>query len=851
MAVRTRQAWWLIALPLMIGVLPAPASADETAPIVEQKQDVLTPTLQELASGQPSPAKGAVTPFALTDDDPGVPVQKPNGRLLVEVRLANTSDTTLAALRDAGGRVRFVDKEMQTATVAVDPADLKALAASGPAVISVREILRPMTNAACPSGDFVSEGVTQLKATLARSQFSVDGTGVTVGVLSDSYNTLGGAVTDVTNGELPGTTNPCSHTTAVGNLEEGPADGIDEGRAMAQIVHDVAPGARILFASAFNGEAEFAQAIRNLAAAGANVIVDDVTYYLEPMFQDGVIAKAVRDVTAQGVVYLSSAANSNKSITGNRVASYEAPAFRSMACPAAVVTEYGGASITCHDFNSGAGTDALYDMTLNGGPLRYSLGWSEPQNGVATDLDLCLTNASATTVFGCAWDANGVTGIAGEYSGWSSATGGLAWVVVRFAGANTPRLKLISHRSDLTAVQYSTGTGGDIVGPTIFGHNASIPGVTVAAVPYDNSNALEPYSSFGPALYCWQPVTGPTPSGPLTPCQSATVDISATDGGQNSFFGGVEGGFHRFYGTSAAAPHAAGIAALALTGQTCLSPDGAKAALNAGARTVGTAPVDGAGSGLIDATTAVLAGDCQPPRIEVGAAGGWYRTPTATGTAVAKDRRVATLSCTDATGPTGLNTAQASIAWAVSGEGRHTVSCSATDHKGLSATPTSADVQIDSVAPALLCRPAKFPLRTGGTVTADVTDQTSGPASATVSANVATPTVGTFSVNLTGSDVAGNTSTSACSYQVVVVPRMKGPAKASVGAKKTFSVSGLPSKAKVKWTVKLKGKKVTAKKGKAKSSGVAKLKVRFGSKGKYVVTAKSSGTSVRKVVRVR
>ena len=76
-----------------------------------------------------------------------------------------------------------------------------------------------------------------------------------------------------------------------------------------QIVHDVAPGSSLAFASAFNGSASFATNIQSLAAAGAKVIVDDVIYLGEPMFQDGIIAQAVNNVVAGGAAYFSSAGN--------------------------------------------------------------------------------------------------------------------------------------------------------------------------------------------------------------------------------------------------------------------------------------------------------------------------------------------------------------------------------------------------------------------------------------------------------------------------------------------------------------------------------------------------------------
>ena len=110
---------------------------------------------------------------------------------------------------------------------------------------------------------------------------------------------------------------------------------------MAQIVHDLAPGASLAFATAFSGELAFAANIRALAAAGAEVIVDDVAYFEEPFFQDGPVAVAVDEVTAAGVSYFSAAGNDNLiDGEGHDIASWEAPAFRdSGGCPAAIALD--------------------------------------------------------------------------------------------------------------------------------------------------------------------------------------------------------------------------------------------------------------------------------------------------------------------------------------------------------------------------------------------------------------------------------------------------------------------------------------------------------------------------------
>ena len=82
------------------------------------------------------------------------------------------------------------------------------------------------------------------------------------------------------------------------------AAGVDEGRAMIELVHDVAPGSPQAFYTAFEGHLDFAQGIRDLAAAGCKIITDDVFYLAEPFFQAGPIEQAIDDVVNNGGVTL-------------------------------------------------------------------------------------------------------------------------------------------------------------------------------------------------------------------------------------------------------------------------------------------------------------------------------------------------------------------------------------------------------------------------------------------------------------------------------------------------------------------------------------------------------------------
>ena len=92
---------------------------------------------------------------------------------------------------------------------------------------------------------------------------------------------------------------------------------------MLEIVHDLAPGASLGFATAFTSDASFAENIRALRSqARCDIIVDDVIYFNESSFQDGPIAQAVTDVTADGAMYFSSAGNDG-SVPSGTSANYE------------------------------------------------------------------------------------------------------------------------------------------------------------------------------------------------------------------------------------------------------------------------------------------------------------------------------------------------------------------------------------------------------------------------------------------------------------------------------------------------------------------------------------------------
>jgi subtilisin family serine protease len=608
------------------------ALASSTAAAKTGPPSGLSPRLAELASPalRDAPKATQAKALGLAPSGPGS-LLRGGTRVLVYVRFDHGAIAALPAIRAAGGEVVDSSRRRQTATVAVRPDDLKTVAGVA-GVAAVTEAHAPVTAAAeCPSGEVVSEGVQQLDAGEepgeARDEFSVDGSGVTVGILSDSFDAAteavpGGpvathALEDEESGDLPGSESPCTNQDPVEVLDEFEPFGeeaFDEGRGMAQIVHDMAPGADISFATAFEGEESFASNIEELAKEGAGVLADDVFYFEEPFFQDGPVAVAVNKTVESGSTYFSAAGNDSMvDSEGHQIASWETPEFRDTgSCPAevkALGAEFNASH--CLDFNPGLGVDKTFGIKVEGHEfLTIDLQWDEPWNGVKSDLDAFLLDANGHLVEFEAIN-NLKTQQPTEIMQWSnssSSTRTVQLVINRFAGEN-PRLKfgLLQNGGGVAGTEYPQSAGEDVAGPTIFGHSGAAAAISVGAIRFNTKSAPEPYSSQGPVQHDFGPVEGSEPAEALSsPEILSKPDIIATDCGQTTFFASFSSGVWRFCGTSAAAPHAAGVAALMLDEKLGgAGPEEVRSALQSSAHVVGSFEACAVGSGLIDATGAI------------------------------------------------------------------------------------------------------------------------------------------------------------------------------------------------------------------------------------------------------
>ena len=398
-------------------------------------------------------------------------------------------------------------------------------------------------------------------------RFGLNGTGKKIGVLSDSYNTLGGEASTIVSGDLPGPGNPNGFTTPVDNLLEFSGPGSDEGRAMLELIHDIAPGSELAFHTAFEGFASFAAGIVALRDAGCEIIVDDIIYLAEPMYQNGsVLVEAINEVTnnggPDGSLYFSSAGN-------NLDYSYESPYTESP-------TPLGNGDFP-YVFENGTITQSF---TLPAGrDATFVLQWDEPSNiltsnmapfvtPVVSDLELLVFD-SAFNLVGQSVIDNVGNQIPFELVNVenTAATDQEFFLVITRFGPVTGTPNFIKY----VVFGGSAVTFNDLPElvdkGTCYGHANSTNAVAVGASRYDRTPAfgvsppiLEVFSSHGGVPLYFDEI-----GNRLTPALLLEKpNIVAPQGTNNTFFGfDYEGdGFPNFFGTSASAPHAAALAAV-------------------------------------------------------------------------------------------------------------------------------------------------------------------------------------------------------------------------------------------------------------------------------------------------
>ena len=478
------------------------------------------------------------------------PTKDARGMISVEVlgfASASLLQTDAASFDAVAGQRPAANFQHTHLSAHVKPADLARLAAL-PDVTSLREPSPHRTNVgSVTSQGYVSEGANKVVAT------GINGTGVKVGVLSDSASAARVAALIATD-DLPA-------NTVVLPGQAGPTSGEDEGAAMMEIVHDMAPGAQLFFATADTSEESFAANIETLRFTyGCDIIVDDVSYFDEPVFQDGIVSQAVNTVTADGALYFSSAANSGNLDSGT------SGTWEGDFTPSGVTLTTPKGVVSLNSFGA-VGSTLFYDQLTSTASSGVWLHWADANAASSNDYDLLIFNSSGSVLKCASMGVQNGTQDPLEYCypgyNYTSPAAGDLIVVALASGA--PR----GIHIDTERATVAVGTSG-----ATFGHNAAEQTFTMAATYWNIAHTgariftggaadpIETFSSDGPRKIFYNPDGTPITAGNYLFSTSGGLTLQKPDATGTDGVSTATPGFTPFFGTSAAGPHAAGIAAL-------------------------------------------------------------------------------------------------------------------------------------------------------------------------------------------------------------------------------------------------------------------------------------------------
>ncbi len=351
-----------------------------------------------------------------------------------------------------------------------------------------------------PIAPVISEGVKLIGAE-EWQRAGYTGKGIKVGVLDQGFD----GYRDLLGRELPFDTQVKSFVPGV----EADATGIKHGAAVAEIIHDVAPDAQLYLAYYDGGDVSMGNAVEWLLAQGVNIISHSAGGLAAPLDGTGRDVELVQRAAQAGVLWVNSAGNNARQH------------YRG------VYTDTDHDQI--HEFEPGKtllGFRAVPDQTT-----QIVLTWNDWQPGGDQDLDLFLLDRDGNTLASSRNSREGnrppVQQIAYRFD-----DAGTYFLTIHGVNVTRPlTMNLFVHETpllDLADPSGSIATPGD-----------AVEALTVGAVNRQNLQ-LEPFSS-----------QGPTADNRIKP------DLVGPDGVSNVTFAGEE-----FYGTSAAAPHIAGAAAL-------------------------------------------------------------------------------------------------------------------------------------------------------------------------------------------------------------------------------------------------------------------------------------------------
>lgn len=493
-----------------------------------------------------------------------------DARLRVECKVADDRVFDAALLASYGGTL-VTRTDGYGFVVAWIPAEQIAAVAQRADVLRIMQMTPTWTDL----GSQTTEGDVVHAADIVRNIFGFDGTGQTVGVISDGVDNL-------------------AFSQGLGDLGAVAVDiagSGDEGTAMLEIVADLAPGAALRFAAGGGGTANMVNAINTLAGNGCTVITDDLPNVQEPLFETGPIAQAKINAFNAGIFYTASA--------GNRAREHHEANFN---CTNDDVPIGGAGTFDCpHVFN---GTSVALPFTFNGGNATFALQWAEPFGGAGIDLDLYILDGAQNNILASSTDGQSGSDDPIEICTFSASAGTTGWIVIDHFDGGIGETGVFF---DLRA--FGTAFGGAFNMPpgSVNGASRQTQVYAAAASFWNNPTVVEAFSSRGPIRQFF-----PVQLTRMKPDGTAVDGVTVTGAGCFGCGMGcppIPPTGCSFFGTSAATPHVAGLAALLLEANPAFTPTQVATRLNNNAIDIDAPGQDNnSGFGLLNILRAVA--DC-------------------------------------------------------------------------------------------------------------------------------------------------------------------------------------------------------------------------------------------------
>ena len=517
----------LITLAISLGVATPNVygGGEDSQPTLPEKPELKYPNLgSNLDQLAASALKGKTSTREAAEDAPAR--RKPS--IAVTIYLSGNVDDVVKFLEENGSSPRNVDEDYIEAHV---PVSLLGRVSEQPGVIRVREIIPPATTQLTPpQPPQITQQVTghgpPVHGSSAWNQAGLRGQGIKVGVIDLPFGFNG--FSHLMGTELPSTVQARCYTS-LGKFSRFLAScgnsilGSDHGTLVAEAVIDIAPEVSLYIATP-QSPGDLQNATDWMVSQGVSVIVHSVTHQYDgpgdgtSPFSDSPL-RAVDRAVAGGSVWVNSAGNDGQK-------TWFGPPVNSD-------------GNTWIDFNeSDEGISIQMEV---GEEIQVQLRWEDSWGGAASDFDLYVYAYPTQVIVASSFDPQqGRLGqIPIESLSYMASRDGWYSISVAHLSGRTPGWIQVRVWG-VESIEHYTGSGS-ITNPA----ESRNPGMlAVGAAHWNSVGSIEPYSS-----------RGPTPDGRVKP-DIVGADCGATALRPLNEYGNV------FCGTSQAAPHVAGMAAL-------------------------------------------------------------------------------------------------------------------------------------------------------------------------------------------------------------------------------------------------------------------------------------------------